>query len=232
MDLNLILIGLVVISLCIVFGQVIELLGNPLDAAFLTTVVMAAIVLFKDDLLGYSRQKSIQSGIDDSGNQSGIDDSGNQSGIDDSGNQSGIDDYTSLNFLNEAHAIKMQPELTNLDSATKKILNKVNHELYQDQRPDQQYNEQKQENTMECTGFSPVEKTNKKKILQEHDQRYGCHGDDALASRMKYMSTMNKRAMDAQAKQDKNSVSYLFEEELSDNNNRDWWENQDLEYLM
>lgn len=60
----------------------------------------------------------------------------------------------------------------------------------------------------------------------------GCMGDTLIAEKMKHMSTMPKRSIDARAKFDKYASLHLFDEELHEHQNRRWWDNQDYEMVF
>lgn len=63
----------------------------------------------------------------------------------------------------------------------------------------------------------------KKNIYDE----IGSIGDNKLSRRMKYMSNMNRVAMDNQARVNKYTNIAYFEEELNDHENSVWWEDNE-----
>ncbi len=79
---------------------------------------------------------------------------------------------------------------------------------------------------------TPVVIDGSKMDLRKQYNNMGASGDNLIASRMQYLSTMNKRAMDIRSRYDKYSALHLFDEELRDNEYRDWWDNQDYELMF
>jgi hypothetical protein len=57
----------------------------------------------------------------------------------------------------------------------------------------------------------------------------GSKGDTEIAERMKYMSNMNRVAMDNQARVNKYTNIGYFKEELDDHANSRWWDDETLE---
>lgn len=57
-------------------------------------------------------------------------------------------------------------------------------------------------------------------------QRSGSSADNALANRMKYMAMQPKLSMEIRARHNRYTMQPYFEEELSANEKRDWWDNE------
>ena len=66
--------------------------------------------------------------------------------------------------------------------------------------------------------------------IQELYKDTGCSGDTRMANRMKYMSLQAKLSQDIRARWNAEKFRPYFEEELRDNETRDWWDNE-VEYL-
>ena len=60
--------------------------------------------------------------------------------------------------------------------------------------------------------------------VQELHKDMGCAGDNKLANRMKYMMLQPKMSHDARARMNRYTLLQFWEEELRDNENRDWWD--------
>lgn len=60
--------------------------------------------------------------------------------------------------------------------------------------------------------------------VQELHKDMGCSGDNKLANRMKYMMLQPKMSHDARARMNRYTLLQFWEEELRDNENRDWWD--------
>ncbi len=69
---------------------------------------------------------------------------------------------------------------------------------------------------------------------QELFKDSGCAGDTRIANRMKYMGLQARMSQDIRAKWNAEKFRPYFEEELRDNETRDWWdvESDYLELLM
>jgi hypothetical protein len=63
-------------------------------------------------------------------------------------------------------------------------------------------------------------------------QNMGGLGDNRLANRMKYMSLQPKLSANIRASFNKYSLQPYVEEELRENENRDWWENDALDAVF
>jgi hypothetical protein len=59
-----------------------------------------------------------------------------------------------------------------------------------------------------------------------------CSADTALCNRMKYLALQPKMSQDIQAKFNKYTILPYFEEELREQENKIWWENDELENDM
>lgn len=66
--------------------------------------------------------------------------------------------------------------------------------------------------------------------IQELYKDTGCSGDTRMANRMKYMGLQAKMSQDIRARWNAEKFRPYFEEELRDNETRDWWDNE-VEYL-
>ena len=66
--------------------------------------------------------------------------------------------------------------------------------------------------------------------IQELYKDTGCSGDTRMANRMKYMGLQAKLSQDIRARWNAEKFRPYFEEELRDNETRDWWDNE-VEYL-
>jgi hypothetical protein len=66
--------------------------------------------------------------------------------------------------------------------------------------------------------------------IQELHKEMGSSGDTRLANRMKYMGLQERMAKDIRAKWNVEKLRPYFEEELQENEHRDWWDNE-VEYL-
>jgi hypothetical protein len=60
----------------------------------------------------------------------------------------------------------------------------------------------------------------------------GCLGDDQMTSMQLYIGDRNRKAINNRTKFDKTSLLPYVSEELEDNENRVWWENENLEQYM
>jgi len=66
--------------------------------------------------------------------------------------------------------------------------------------------------------------------IQELYKDTGCSGDTRMANRMKYMGLQARMSQDIRARWNAEKFRPYFEEELRDNETRDWWDNE-VEYL-
>lgn len=66
--------------------------------------------------------------------------------------------------------------------------------------------------------------------IQELYKNTGCSGDTRMANRMKYMGLQARMSQDIRARWNAEKFRPYFEEELRDNETRDWWDNE-VEYL-
>lgn len=66
--------------------------------------------------------------------------------------------------------------------------------------------------------------------IQELYKDMGCTGDTRIANRMKYMGLQARMSQDIRARWNAEKFRPYFEEELRDNETRDWWDN-DNEHL-
>jgi hypothetical protein len=73
-------------------------------------------------------------------------------------------------------------------------------------------------------GEFDIDLYNKGLSIQELHKDMGCSGDNKLANRMKYMGMQAKVSQDNRAKLNRYSLQQYWEEELRDNENRDWWD--------
>ncbi len=62
--------------------------------------------------------------------------------------------------------------------------------------------------------------------IQELHKDMGCSGDTRIANRMKYMGVQDRMAKDIRARWNAEKFRPYFEEELSNNESRDWWDNE------
>jgi len=66
--------------------------------------------------------------------------------------------------------------------------------------------------------------------IQELYKDMGCSGDTKIANRMKYMGLQERMAQDIRSRWNVEKLRPYLEEELSDNEHRDWWDNE-VEHL-
>jgi hypothetical protein len=66
--------------------------------------------------------------------------------------------------------------------------------------------------------------------VQELFKDTGCCGDTRMANRMKYMGLQARMSQDIRARWNAEKFRPYFEEELDDNEHRDWWDNE-VEHL-
>lgn len=62
--------------------------------------------------------------------------------------------------------------------------------------------------------------------IQAIFQRSGSSADNAIANRMKYMAMQPKLSMEIRARHNRYTMQPYFEEELSANEKRDWWDTE------
>ncbi len=62
------------------------------------------------------------------------------------------------------------------------------------------------------------------KPIQEIHEKMGSLGDNRLANRMKYSSVQAKETHDSWARMNSEKMRRVFEEELQEQENRDWWD--------
>lgn len=60
--------------------------------------------------------------------------------------------------------------------------------------------------------------------IQEIHSSMGSSGDTQLANRMKYMSLQPRMSQEIRARHNANTLKSYFEEELQEQENRDWWD--------
>jgi hypothetical protein len=75
-------------------------------------------------------------------------------------------------------------------------------------------------------GFTPLKKTLDSDIVLTDV------GDDEIVRKMQHMGTMSKRAIDARAKLDRNVTMNVFQDELDQHANRQWWDDQNLDQVF
>lgn len=70
--------------------------------------------------------------------------------------------------------------------------------------------------------------------IKEMHKEMGCTGDNKLANRMKYMGMQSKLSADNRSRMNRYTLLPYFEEELKENEDRDWWdaENDWMDELM
>lgn len=73
-------------------------------------------------------------------------------------------------------------------------------------------------------GEFDIDLYNNQLSIQELHKDMGCSGDNKLANRMKYMGLQAKVSQDIRARMNRHSIQQFWEEELRDNENRDWWD--------
>ncbi len=66
----------------------------------------------------------------------------------------------------------------------------------------------------------------KEMSIQELYKESGCAGDTRTANRMKYMGLQARMSQDIRARWNTEKFRPYFEEELRDNETRDWWDNE------
>lgn len=62
--------------------------------------------------------------------------------------------------------------------------------------------------------------------IQELYKDMGCAGDTRMANRMKYMGLQARMSQDIRARWNSEKFRPYFEEELRENETRDWWDNE------
>ena len=80
-------------------------------------------------------------------------------------------------------------------------------------------NDQKELQNKSIDNFVNMNEIIENEIINKY---LGSSGDNGIATRMKYLGEQSKTSTDIRASYNKNSIKYLLEEELRENENRDW----------
>ena len=131
-----------------------------------------------------------------------------------------------------ALASRYKKKVECMENQLAEILNAQQDEVY-DQEDDQVYDQEDVEDLSACMDNAHVHASstklqdyNKKITMKEIHGEMGCSGDTQLYNRMKYTSIQPQLSKDIRASWNARKLQPYLEEELRENENRDWWDRE------
>jgi Na+-transporting NADH:ubiquinone oxidoreductase subunit NqrC len=117
--------------------------------------------------------------------------------------------------------LEQSEELEELDKKIKELLNEADKQEIQDVNEELKLKpEAKHKNEFD------IDMYDKELSIQELYKDTGCSGDTRMSNRMKYMGLQPRMSQDIRARWNTEKFRPYFEEELRDNETRDWWDNE------